>query len=451
MAETRVAAWPAALLSRHGRNGRHWRSSLESRAPDPPFRPLPIRSMNALGRHLERLGWAGPRLDEAAVVRRAVRRTGLEDFGPESFRPGLRRLLGSLETDARLNFFGRFFAQRQVLELLQHRLRLVDHRKRHPALADERIARPLFVVGLPRTGTTLLQALLSRDPAHRSPLSWEVDDPCPPPQASRYASDPRIDRTERRFEQLRRLAPGFQDIHPIGARLPQECIVITACEFHSLRFEMCFDVSGYQDWLRQQDMGPSYRFHRHFLQHLQSRCPGERWLLKSPGHLGPIEALLAEYPDAMIVQTHRDPLSVIPSVSSLEHVMRGVASDAVDPVEIGRQQLRQWPALLEQGMAARDRHPVRSAQFLHLHFHEIVADPLGSVRRIYHHFDLPLVPETEARMRSFLDDNPRAGHGTHHYSLERFGLSADAVRRAFKGYYERFRVAHEDPDEIEGA
>ncbi|MDJ0850325.1 MAG: sulfotransferase [Myxococcota bacterium] len=407
--------------------------------------------MNTLGRHLARLGWRGPSLDEAALLGRAVRRTGLEDFGSESFRPGLRRLLTSLQTDAKLNTFGRFFAQRQVLELLQHRLRLVDHRKRHPALADERIERPLFVVGLPRTGTTLLQALLSQDAAHRSPLSWEVDEPCPPPQASGYASDPRIARTERRFEQLRRLAPGFQAIHPIGALLPQECIVITACEFHSLRFEMCFDVSGYQDWLRKQDMEPSYRYHRHFLQHLQSRCPGERWLLKSPGHLGPIEALLAEYPDAMIVQTHRDPLSVIPSVSSLEYVMRGVASDAVDPEEIGRQQLRQWPVLLEQGMAARDRHPERSAQFLDLHFQEIVADPLGCVRRVYRHFDLPLAAEAEARMRAFLASNPRAGHGPHDYSLERFGLSADAVRHAFKGYCERFHVAHEDPEHREGA
>jgi hypothetical protein len=155
---------------------------------------------------------------------------------------------------------------------------------------------------------------------------------------------------------------------------------------------------------------------------------------------------LAEYPDAMIVQTHRDPLSVIPSVSSLEYAMRGVASDAVDSREIGHQQLRQWPLLLEQGIRARDRHRDRSAQFLDVHFQEILADPLACVRRIYSHFDLHLGQDTEGRMKAFLTRNPRAGHGTHHYSLEQFGLDADAVRHAFKGYYERFRVAHEGPD-----
>lgn len=402
--------------------------------------------MNALGRQLERLGWSGPRLDEDGLIARATAQVRLEDFGSESFRPGLRRLLESLESDARLHSFGRYFAQRQILELLRHRLRLTHYRERHPELAGERVERPLFVIGLPRTGTTLLHALLTRDSAHRAPLSWEVDDPCPPPQAAGYVTDPRIARAERRFEQLRKLAPGFQSIHPIGALLPQECIVITACEFYSLRFEMCFNVSGYQEWLVQQDMGPAYRFHRQFLQHLQSRYPAERWVLKSPGHLGPIDALLAEYPDAMIVQTHRDPLSVIPSVSSLEYVMRAVASDSVDPAEVGQQQLRQWPLLLEQGIRARDRHPDRSAQFLDVHFQEILADPLACVRRIYSHFDLHLAQDTERRMQAFLRRSPRAGHGTHRYSLERFGLNADAVHHAFKGYTERFRVAHEEPE-----
>ncbi len=409
----------------------------------PPFRPAPIRFANALGRGLERVGMRGVAVDEASLLRAAARQQRLDDFGPESFRPGLSRLTRSLEEDAKLNFFGRYFARRQLLELLGHRLQLVDHRKRHPEVAEQQVRRPLFVLGLPRTGTTLLYGLLAQDPAHRSPLSWEVDEPCPPAETATYATDPRIARTEKRMEQLRQLAPGFQDIHPVGSLMPQECIVLTASEFMSIRFEMCFDVAGYQEWMVEQDMGPSYRWHREFLQHMQSRHAGERWVLKSPGHLGPVDALLDEYPDAMIVQTHRDPLRVVPSVSSLEYCMRCVASDAVDPIALGRQQLRLWSTLLEQGMRARAERSAQSSQFFDLQFQEIIADPIGCVRRIYRHFDLPVTPEFEERMRAYLEESPRAGHGDHDYSLASFGLDPDEVARTFKGYRERFEVESE--------
>jgi len=419
---------------------------LPSVLPLPPHRPLPMRILNAAGRVLARSGLALPRLDEERLLAAARRRARLEDFGPESFRPGLRRLIASLERDAALNQVGRLFAQRQILELLTHRLRLADHRARHPELAEEKIERPLFILGLPRTGTSLLHSLLALDPGHRVALSWEVDDPCPPPEAATYASDPRIARSERRFAQLRGLAPGVQAIHPVGALLPQECIVITACEFASLRFEMCFDVSGYQDWLVEQDLRPCYAFHRRFLQHLQSRRPGGRWVLKSPGHLGPIEALLGEYPDALIVQMHRDPLQVIPSVASLEYTLRGVASDAVDPAAVGAQQLRLWPRLLEQGMDARDRHPEHAHRFCDLHFQEIAADPIGCVRRIYAQFELELSPQTLARMQAHLAAHPRDEHGLHRYSLAMFGLDAELVSRRFERYRTRFRVASESGD-----
>jgi len=402
-----------------------------------------MRMLNGAGRALARAGFARPRLEEERLLAAARRRARLEDFGPESFRPGLRCLVASLERDAALNQVGRLFAQRQILELLVHRLRLADHRARHPELAAQRIERPLFILGLPRTGTSLLHALLAQDPAHRVPLSWEVDDPCPPPEAAGYASDPRIARAERRFAQLRGLAPGIQAIHPVGALLPQECIVITACEFLSVRFEMCFDVASYQEWLLEQDLRPAYAFHRRFLQHLQSRRPGGRWVLKSPGHLGPIEALLAEYPDALVVQTHRDPRKVIPSVASLEVALRGAASDAVDPGAVGAQQLRFWSRLLEQGLEARERHPEHAWRFCDLHYQEIAADPIACVRRIYAHFDLELRPDALARMHAHLAAHPRDEHGAHRYSLAMFGLDGEGVAKSFARYRARFGVADE--------
>ena len=408
-----------------------------------PFRPLPIRAANAIGRSLARLGVHPVSLSEEALVAAACKETGLSDLGDESYRPGFRRLLASLEEDAALTLFGRFFAKRQLVELLVNRQRIVEHRKRHPDVAERRAERPIFVLGLPRTGTTVLYGLLAEDPAARAPLSWEVDQPHPPPEAETYATDPRIESTEKRFEQLRQLAPGFQAIHPIGSLMPQECIVPMASEFMSIRFEMCFDVAGYQRWLPEQDMAGAYRFHHRFLQYLQWHCPGEHWVLKSPGHLGPIEALLNEYPDAMIVQTHRDPIRVIPSVSSLEYTMRMVCSDDVDPHSLGRQQLALWKTLLEQGMEARERRPEIDARIIDLQFHEIVASPVDCVRRVYEHFDLDLTPAAEARMKSYVDDHPRDEHGVHRYGLEHFGLDQETVDEAFKGYRERFDVRRE--------
>jgi hypothetical protein len=222
--------------------------------------------------------------------------------------------------------------------------------------------------------------------------------------------------------------------------MPQECIVLTASEFMSVRFEMCFDVDGYQKWLVDQDMSGAYRFHRMFLQHLQSRHMNERWILKSPGHLGPIDALFAEYPDAMVVQTHRDPTRVIPSVSSLEYTMRQVASDDVDPVRLGRQQLFVWSRLLEQGMRSRDQHPERESRILDLQMNEIVGDPIACVRRVYAHFDLELSAEAEQRMQRYLQLHPKDEHGVHSYSLESFGLTPQVIADTFEAYCERFHV-----------
>ncbi len=418
----------------------------------PPYLPLPLKIANGVGRLAMRLGWKGFTFDEGEVLEAACAETGLRDFGGESFRPGLGRLIQSLEEDARLTPFGRFFARKQLVEALAHRLRMIEWRNRHPQVAGERIERPLFVLGLPRTGTTLLYSLLARDPAHRAPLSWEVDSPNPPPTAEGYDTDPRIEEVGRRMAQLHSLAPDFNSIHPVGEMLPQECIAMTALEFMSLRFEMTFNVAGYQRWLAHQDMAQTYRFHRHFLQHLQSGGRRGRWVLKSPGHLGPIAALLGEYPDAMIVQTHRDPLRVIPSVSSLEYTMRAVSSDDVVPEEIGAQMLWLWSTMLDQGMRERGAHERAIAEhegeggrspFLDLHFQEIISDPMACVDRIYDYFGLELSSEARSGMERYLKEKPTADHGPHSYSLEGFGLSAERVEETFKRYCEHFGVAPE--------
>jgi len=408
--------------------------------PPPPHRPLPLRLLNGVGRLAFHVTGKLPRLDEASLLEAARRRTRLSDFGPERFRDGLRVLLRSLEEEGALNAMGRIVARAQVVHALAVRLRLVDHRRRHPELAEIRIPRPLFVLGLPRTGTTILYGIIAQDPAHRSPASWELADPLPPPERATYDTDARIARTEADLDQFRKLVPHIDSIHPMGARLPQECLVIMAYDFHSLQYELCFNALSYQTWYLAQDLRPTYRFHHEVLQLLSSRAPAQRWVLKSPQHVASLDALLAEYPDALIVQTHRDPVKVLPSVSSLHYALRTATSDTLDPHAVGEEQSRLWSQALSRAIATRERLPQHAAQFVDVQFEEILRDPMSTVRRIYRHFDMPLAEEAEQRMKAFILDNPRDKHGAHHYTAAMFGLDAQRIQTQFADYYARFDV-----------
>lgn len=405
--------------------------------PHPPFQ---FRLLNAAGRTVQRLGFGRPTLDEASLIETAHEETGLEDFGPDRFRSGLRTLIESLEHESHLNPLGRAAARREFIALLANRLRVLDHRKRHPGVAAEEIRRPLFVIGMARTGTTLLFGLLAQDPAHRSPLTWEVAMPCPPPETATYYSDPRIEEVEQRFKAMKRAVPGWDAIHPVAARLPQECLFIHAMDFHSMQFEAMYNVPSYERWLELQDMRPTYRFQRDFLQHLQSRCPGERWVLKSPAHLIALDALLEVFPDAIIVQTHRDPLEVIGSAASLHYTLRAASCDGIEPHAVGRDQFDFWSRILDRAIAVRDRSADQASQFFNVQYEDLLSDPLGCVRRIYSHFGMDLTEEAEARMSGFLSENGREKHGVHRYTLEMFGIDAAEAFDRFAGYCRRFNV-----------
>ena len=416
-----------------------------------PRRPLLLRAFDGVGRALRGLGLPFASLSEAGLLAAAARRTGLRDFGDERFREPLRRLLASLEQDARLTPFGRVLARRDLARLLENRLRVHDTVMSHPEIAQGAIREPLFVVGLPRTGTSILHELLAQDPDNRVPSSWEVMHPWPPPERASRDGDPRIAQVDRHLAGIDRLLPDFRAMHPMGARLPQECVAITAHEFESLIFHTSYRVPGYQAWLDARDAREVYAAHRRWLQYFQWRDPARRWVLKSPGHLWTLDALLAVYPDARIVQTHRDPLQVIASLASLISTLRGLGSDAVDPREIGAD----WSERLATGLSlaseARDRARGGAARFCDVRFHELIGDELGQVRRIYAHCGWELSAEAEARMRRFLAENPRDKHGRHRYSLAFAGLEPERLRPAFKDYQQRFDVASEPIDPPEEA
>jgi hypothetical protein len=402
-----------------------------------------IRATNAAGSALFRTGFRPVSLDERTLLDAARRATRLDDFGDGDFREPLRRLLHALEAEAELTVLGRVAARRDIGSLLANRLRLQEDRRRHGEIAAERVVAPIFVTGLPRTGSTLLHHLLGQDPRARVPQAWEVMYPSPPPVRATYGMDPRIDRARKQLRWIDWLAPDFKTIHPVGAQLPLECIAIMSGSFRSTRFQNTYNVPSYEAWLATQDMRPAYAFHRRVLQHLQWRAPGDPWVLKAPAHLFALDALLATYPDARIVQTHRDPVTAIASLASMSAALQAAFTDRVEPGHIGREVTDRWTTGLERIVQLRSSGQLAGRQAVDVHYQELMRDPMATVRRIYAHLDRSLSPAAEARMRQFLAENPEAKHGPHRYALGDYGLDAEDLARRFKGYCEYFGVPTE--------
>ena len=402
---------------------------------DPRSRPWPIRFANAVGRTIPLS------LDPDSLMQTARRRTGLEDFGPFPLEEPLHLLSSAYESESRMNFVGRAAARSYLLRLLESRLRLECDRKKYPEMGQQNIPEPVFVVGLPRTGTTILYNLLELDPDNRAPLSWEVMMPSPPPGLDTTTQpDPRVAETDRLLNRVDRLAPDFKKIHPLGATLPQECIAITTHPLQSIQFHTTHRVPSYQSWLGRQDLRPGYEWHKRFLQHLQWPGGGERWLLKAPGHLFGLDALFAVYPDARVIQTHRDPAKVVASIASHGCVLRAAFSDQIDVSEIGAEWCELWAQGLESAMEYRARTGIDASRILDLQFHEFIDDPMATVGRVYRHFGWKLSDEVDQAMRRHLQDNPKDQHGPHGYSLAQFGLDEVQVRERYADYSDRYDV-----------
>ncbi len=381
-------------------------------------------------------------LDETSLLDEARKNTGLDDFGESIFREGLERLLASLEQEAQLTAIGRLIAHSEVLRHLENRLRVTEDWKRWPEMGDVVIERPIFVVGLPRTGSTTLHDLLAQAPGNRVPLTWECHHPSPPPERSTYESDPRIAASQAHLDMTSgSLIPEFKAIHPMGALLAQECVMLQAFDFTSIIFAHQFHIPSYQSWVEQLDLHASYETHRRQLQYMQWRCPSERWALKSVGHLWGLDALFDVYPDARVVMTHRDPLKLIASHCSLVSMACSMGSDQVDDEQIGREWSESWQRAMRRGIAFRDSGRVPSDRFFDMHFAEFIKDPVAMVGRIYQHFGLDLAPADAEKMSSFLADSPPDKHGKHHYTLERFGLDPASERERYRFYQDYYGVA----------
>jgi hypothetical protein len=382
-------------------------------------------------------------LSAPVLLAEARRRTGREDFGNPSFLTGLEALLPSLEHEAALHDMGRMIVREDLLRLLANRLEMQAIFAANPAITARRIERPLFIVGLPRTGSSILHELLAQDPENRTPMTWEVKFPVPPPELATFHTDPRIAKMDGELAQMDTLLPEFKKMHPQAAELPQECLNMTTHEFASIFFSVSHHVPSYQRWLDSVDLSPTYAFHHRMLRLLHWHCPPERWVLKSSSHLWSMDALLDEYPDACIVQTHRDPLKVLASFSSLVATLRQFYSGTVDRRRVGEQQAAFLASGLERALRFRQGGRLPAAQVLDLQFAEFMADPIGRIAAIYRHFGRELSAVAADRMRVFLHANPGDKHGRHSYRFADTGLDLDTERQRFAAYQRQFDIPSE--------
>jgi hypothetical protein len=381
-------------------------------------------------------------VDVDALLAQARDETGHDDLGEPAWRQGLDRLVDALDTEGRLNEIGRAMVPAELTNYLKDRLNIVAWRAEHPDVADGDVVPPIVIVGQGRTGTTILFDLLAQDPVSRVPSTWEVDRPVPPPETATYDTDLRIEEVDATLAMVDLVLPDFRAMHPMGARLAQECVRITASDFRSMIFPTQYRVPSYGRWLlHEADMAPAYRWHRVFLQHLQSRHPATRWVLKSPGHIWCLPALLAEYPDALLVQTHRDPLRIIASIGSLVARLRQLATDESTIPEAAAEFAEYIVDGLDRSIDARADGTVAPVRVVDLQFAQFMQDPFTVIRTIYDRLDLELTPATEQRMRDFLAAHP--SEGAHRYTWSATGLDEGEWRERSRRYQEHFDVPSE--------
>lgn len=356
-----------------------------------------------------------------------------------SFMPALETLVDAANCEAQLNGFGRVMLRALIGRYLNQRLQLEQWREQHPQVAEEKIVRPLFIAGLPRTGTTFLHQLLSQDEQFRAPRTFEIDRPVPPPSEDAIHVDRRVKDIQRGIDIIHRIVPHFKAIHPLAAVLPDECQQITAYQFSSIAYQHILEVPSFRRWILDHDFTEDLLFHREFLQHLQSSWQRQHWLLKSPAHIQYLPTLLKVYPDAMIIHTHRNPEQVMASTTSLSWTMQSVFSDQIDKKTCAIGQLEFFRETLKICLADREELGKNDAIF-DLDYSSFIDAPMAMVEAIYQGFGLTLTQATRDKMQGFLADNQQHKHGGHNYTPAEFGLDGMESIPEFIQYRQRFSL-----------
>ena len=388
------------------------------------------------------------RLDADEILRTARQSTGLDDFGNSDW-PGweetYRRFAACLDREAELHLLGRLSTRAEVLRSLQTRLRLQAAWQAAPSILDEPVTAPLFVVGPPRTGTTILLELLALDPARRAPYAWEALSPLPLEADAVKDRARRLEVAQCEQEFWADIHPEFMTMHELASDLPCECVHFLMYDFAGPYWSMLYDTPTFTGWQLEhlETVDRVYALHRRMLQTFQHGSESARWLLKSPGHLQTLPQLFAQYPDARVIHTHRDPRRFIASLVSLLAVLRFMRSDRVDVSLLGPAMELTYGFFLDQVIAQRTDGTLPDAQIIDSHFLELMADPVASLKRVYEQLDYTWPDGHDQRVRSYLAAKPKGKHGAHNYTFADVGLDEDSVRSTFAHYVEHYGISEE--------
>jgi Sulfotransferase family len=377
-------------------------------------------------------------MDRAAeLIRRARNATGLDDFGEDSFREGLERLIRALDAEARLTQSGAAAFDAQIIHYLSQRLEVEGWYRLHPEIDAQEIVAPLIGLGLPRTGSTALGCLLGEDPAVRSIRNWEASTPCPPPETETETTDPRIERARQSLARRAEVFPRMATMYPSSPTFPTECHGLQAMDFKTHLFQAQVQVPSYSTWLNTEaDLVPTYRYVKRVLKLLQWHCPPRRWRLKNPSHIVFMNALNEVFPDARFWMTHRDIADVIPSSADLYYELARAFSDDIDKPYLGKLNADTWELGMRRLIAFRDAG--NDHRFFDVHFAPFQKDPIPVIARLYDFLGEEFTPEARARMEKWRAETPRQKHGEHRYDPADFGLRPAGLRERFRFYSERF-------------
>ncbi len=387
--------------------------------------------MNGLGQLLGRLGIQPPHLVPAALRRRARKKAGCDDYWDADLETALGVLLDSVERDANLSLVGRFALRDLLVDSIANRLLFEATRRSHPELFATELRPPLIIVGLPRTGTTLLHRLLALADDARALLQWELNEPIAP-----AGIDRRLESARESVNGYKVLVPALDRQHFLTAETPEECMALFSVTLVSAQFWVVAPVHGYQSWELAQDKQRGYAIYAQYLSYFQAQDPSKRLTLKAPAHTRYLRELFDNVPNALVVQTHRHPVAAQSSQNSLFHSLYSALSNGFDVHELGRRNLDLLVSSIEACLACRAEQPER--RIVDVYYDDLVADPVGTVASIHQQFSLPFTAAHRQRIEAYMRDNRQHKHGRHDHVLEDFGLTESQVLTRYSSYLERF-------------
>jgi hypothetical protein len=361
-----------------------------------------------------------------------IRAAGVSPSAPA--RRGLERLTAAIGAELRLNLFGALSIRWDFLRLMRNAALVEDAHRADPALGAAGIEAPVFILGLPRSGTSFLHDLMAQDEDNAVPRVWQTIFPAPRPRGFDAATDKRAREVDGQLNLFAALAPGFSALHPTSADAPQECSEITAHIFQSLRFDTTFRVPSYLHWLEAQGHDDAFAFHKRFLQFLQNGSAA-RWVLKCPDHTFTLDAIMATYPDARFVIVHRDPIAVLGSNARLTEVLRRTFMSDIDAAEIGALEASRWTHGANLLVDFDQRADIPAARKLHIHHDDLIAAPLAIVSQIYAQFDMDFTLAAQAAMSRRIAARPNGGYARHApYTLDSFQMNPESLTAQFAPY-----------------